>query len=126
MGIHLDGDRGSRVVGNQHRLQHSLGETLLEQGNQGIRVAVAVRIGHRLLPGAQGAGGIAQHGVDQCRGVFLPLAIFLRQLHRLIDGGAFRNFVHFMKLIQPQVENVPHHGMQIGNLAGEQLPQIKV
>ena len=88
--------------------------------------AVAIRVGHRLLPKAQGAGGIAQHGVDQCRSIFLPLAIFFRQLHRLIDGGTFRNFVHFMELIQPQVENVPHHGMKIADFPGEQLPQIEV
>ena len=47
------------------------------------------------------AGGISEHAVDQGCGVFLLLAVALRQIDGFVDGGGLGDLVQKQDLIQP-------------------------
>jgi len=80
-------------------------------------------IGTGLLQGILTANSISQHAVYQRRGIFLQL---FAKLHRFIHCRRFRNLIHQIKLVKTQMQNIPHHGMQGFQLAGQQLFQVKV
>ena len=123
----IDLHRGLRyaVVRNEHRLQSALGKVLLEQRNQGIRMAVLIRVGSRLFQLTPVTDGVSQNAVDQGSrlGIF---TVFLRQGDGFVHRRAVRDFVQFIELIEPQMENVPHHRMQILSSAREQLLEVKI
>ena len=48
------------------------------------------------------------------------------QIHRFIDSGRLRDLIHQKDLIQTQMQNVPHRRVQILQLAGQQLFQVKI
>ena len=124
-GIHLHHRLGRGIVGNQHRLQSPLGHIGLQERNQSIGMAVFIRIGSRFLQLSLCADGISQHTVDQ--GGSLGIAvIFLGKYHRLVDSGGFRDLVQLVDLVQSQMEDIPHHRVQIPEFPGQQLLQVKV
>ena len=97
-----------------------------QQIDQSLGMAVAVFQAGGLLQLALGAHSAAQHRVHKPRGGALKAAILLCQCHRFIDSGAVRDLVQFIDLIQAQMQDIPHHRMQILNLARQQLGQEKV
>ena len=124
-GVHLHHRLGCGIVGNEHGFQLALWQVCFQQGDQLVRVAVAVGIGRRLLQGSLRRRRLAQNGVYQRPGLRI-FAVFLRQRHRFIHGGAFGNFVQLINLVQPQMEDVPHHGMEVFQPPREKLPEEKI
>ena len=124
-GVHLHRGLRHAVVRNEHRLQSALGKVLLEQRNQGIRMAVLIRVRSRLFQLTPVTDGVSQNAVNQGSrlGIF---AVFFSQGNGFIHRRAVRDFVQFIELIEPQVENVPHHRVQILQSAREQLLQVKI
>ena len=55
---------------------------------------------NRFLVSTFGLDGISQHTIYKTRCEPLLLAVFLRQIHRLIDGGGFGNFIHLIDLVK--------------------------
>ena len=125
-GVHLDYGQRNVVVGGQHGLQHFAAQILLQRINELLGMTVPDSQGIRHFQRSLGPYGIAENPVDQSRHFRLEPAIFLCQQHRLIDGGAVWNFIQFVDLVQPQVQDIPDHGVQVLHLAGEQLCQEKV
>ena len=67
----------------------------------------------------------AQDGIHQRPGLRI-FAIFFCQRHRFIHGGAFWDLVQLINLVQPQMEDVPHHGMEIFQPPRQELLQVKI
>ena len=123
-GIYLnDGLRGG-VVRLQYGFQHSLRHIGFQQGDQCLRVAVFVLIRGGLQELALGPDGAAKNAVDQPR---LTLGgIFLRQNHRLVDGGAVRHPVQVVDLVEPQMQDIPGGRVEGFQFPLQQLLQIEV
>ena len=124
-GVHLHHRLGRGVVGNEHGFQLALGQVCFQQGDQLVRVAVAVGIGHRLLQGSLRRRRLAKNGVYQRPGLRI-FAVFLRHRHRFIHGGAFWDLVQLINLVQPQMEDVPHHGMEVFQPPRQELSKNKI
>ena len=124
-GVHLHHRLGCGVVGNEHGFQLSLGQVCFQQGNQLVRVAVAIGVGHRLLQGSLRRRCLTQNGIHQRPGLRI-FAIFFCQRHRFIHGGAFWDLVQLINLVQPQMEDVPHHGMEVFQPPRQELLQVKI
>ena len=125
-GIHLNHRIGGGIVGFQHSFQPLFPHIAAQQRNQVCRMAVTVLQRGGFFQRTLCAYRISQHRIDQSRSIFLLRAVFFCQRHGFIYRRAFRNLVQFIDLIQSQVQDIPHHRMQIPQLACQQLFQIKV
>ena len=75
-------------------------------------MAVLIRVRSRLFQLTPVTDGVSQNAVDQgSRSGILP--VFFRQNHGFVHRRAVRDFVQCIELIEPQVEDIPHHRMQI-------------
>ena len=125
-GVDLDHGLGGFVVCLQHGLHFGLAQIPDQQIHQNLGMAVFVHPGGGLLQGIFFSGGLSQDGVDQSRGVALFFAVFLGQGHGFVDRSAVRHPVQLEELIQAQMENIVDHGVQILDLAGEELLEVEV
>ena len=125
-GVDLDHSLGGLVVGLQHRLHFGFAQIPDQQIHQHLGMAVLVHPGSGLLQGIFFSGGLSQDGVDQSRGVTLFFAVFLGQSHGFVHRSAVRHPVQLKELVQAQMENIVDHGVQILDLAGEELLEVEV
>ena len=89
-------------------------------------MAVLVHPGSRLLQAVLFISGLSQNGVDQSGSEPLLFAILLRQINGFVDGGGIGDTVQLKKLVQAQMENIVDHGMEVFDLAGEELLEVEV
>ena len=125
-GVHLNHRPGCFIVGPEHIFNTVFSHIIPKLFDQLPGMGVPIFQRGRLFQAALGFYSASEHTVHKSRGIALLFTVFLRQIHALVHSGAGRNFVHFIDLIQTQMENIMDHRMQVLHFAGEQLLQIEV
>ena len=88
-------------------------------------MAVLISVGSRLFQLTPVTDGVSQNTVDQGGrlGIF---TVFFCQGNGFVHRRAVRDFVQRIELIEPQVEDIPHHRVKTLHTAPEQLLEVKI